>query len=55
MDWVEEFRCSRQTDAELERMKRVLREADRLRERTIIAPLTTGKLVRAVRDEQDEG
>jgi hypothetical protein len=53
-DWVEEFRRSRQTDAELKHFREVLEEADKLRERTNIAPLTTSELVRAVRDEQDD-
>jgi dihydroorotase-like cyclic amidohydrolase len=53
-DWVEEFRKSRQTEAELEHMKRVLRKAAKLRERTNIAPWTTQELVRAVRDENDQ-
>jgi hypothetical protein len=55
-DWVEEFRKNfrEPTDEELERFRQVLDEADKLRERINIAPLTTSELVRAVRDEQDE-
>jgi len=39
---------------ELREMKRVLAEAAELRKRTNIAPLTTGELVRSVRDEAEE-
>jgi hypothetical protein len=55
-DWVEEFRKNfrEPTDEELERFRQMLDEADKLRERINIAPLTTSELVRAVRDEQDE-
>jgi len=53
-EWIEEFKNSRQTDADLERMRVVLRKAAELRKRTNIAPLTTGDLVRSVRDEQDQ-
>jgi hypothetical protein len=53
-DWIENFKNSRQTRAELEKMKVVLRKAAELRKHTNIAPLTTADLVRSVRDEQDE-
>jgi len=53
-NWVEEFKNHRQTAVELQRMKTVLRKAAELRKRTNIAPLTTGELVRSVRDEQDQ-
>ena len=53
-DWIEKFKNSRQTKAELEQMRVVLRKAAELRKHTNIAPLTTGDLVRSVRDEQDE-
>jgi len=42
------------TPAEKREMKRVLVEAAKLREHTNIAPLTTGELVRAVRDEAEQ-
>ena len=42
------------TALELREMKRVLGEAAELRKRTNIAPLTTGELVRSVRDEAEE-
>jgi hypothetical protein len=54
-DWVEEFRKNfrEPTDEELARFREVLAEADKLRARLKIAPLTTGELVRSIRDEQD--
>jgi hypothetical protein len=54
-DWVEEFRKSfrEPTPAHLARFRESLAEADRLRARLKIAPLTTGELVRSIRDEQD--
>jgi hypothetical protein len=52
---VEEFRKNLRepTDDELKRFREVLAEADKIRARANIAPLTTGELVRSVRDEQD--
>ena len=40
--------------AERREWKRVLAEAAKLRKQTNIAPLTTGELVRAVRDEAEQ-
>ena len=55
-DWVEEYRKRPEPSAEeLEDMKEVLAEADELRKRLKIAPLTTGELVRSIRDEADSG
>lgn len=54
-DWVEQFRKAYRepTEKELERFRAVLVEADKIRARNKIAPLTTGELVRSIRDEQD--
>jgi dihydroorotase-like cyclic amidohydrolase len=53
-DWVEHLREAVPTKAEREQMSRVLERAKELRKHTNIAPLTTGDLVRAVRDEADQ-
>ena len=52
--WVEKLRLAIPTRSERERMKEVLERAGELRKHINIAPLTTGELVRAVRDEQDQ-
>lgn len=51
-DWVEEYRKNDRepSDEELKRLGEVLDEIDKLRERMNIAPLTTGELVREMRD-----
>ena len=55
-DWVEEYRRNARepTDEELKRFRDVLDEIDKLRERMNISPLTTGELVREVRDEASD-
>lgn len=55
-DWVEEYRRNDRepTDEELKRFREVLDEIDKLRERMNIAPLTTGELVREIRDEASD-
>jgi hypothetical protein len=55
-DWVEEFRKNFQepTEEELKRFREVLEEADELRKRQNIAPLTTGELVRSIRERAGE-
>ena len=55
-DWVEEYRRNDRepTDEELKRFRDVLDEIDKLRERMNISPLTTGELVREVRDEASD-
>lgn len=54
-DWLEDFRENYRepTDEELKGFREVLEEADKLRARLKIAPLTTGELVRSIRDERD--
>jgi len=53
-DWIEEYRKRPEpSDKDLKRMEEVLKKADELRTRLKIAPLTTGELVRSIRDEAD--
>lgn len=56
VDWVEEYRKNYRepTEDELRRFREVLDEIDKLRERMNIAPLTTGELVREIRDEASD-
>jgi len=53
-DWIEKLKSHVPTKAERERMRKVLEKAKELRKHTNIAPLTTGELVRSVRDELDQ-
>lgn len=54
-DWIEEFRRNyrERTEAEMVKFREALVRADEIRKRSNIAPLTTGELVRSIRDEQE--
>jgi hypothetical protein len=54
-DWLDAFRRDfrEPTDEELKRFTEELERADKLRARLKIAPLTTGELVRSIRDQQE--
>jgi len=53
-DWIEEYRKRPEpSDKVLNRMEEVVKKADELRIELKIAPLTTGELVRSIRDEAD--
>jgi hypothetical protein len=55
-DWVGDYRKNYRepTEEELKRFREVLEEADELRKKQKIAPLTTGELVRSIREHADE-
>ncbi|MEO8458662.1 MAG: hypothetical protein ABI559_12735 [Chloroflexota bacterium] len=55
VDWVEEYRKNyrERTEVEMANFREVLARADEIRKRNNIAPLTTGELIRSIRDEQE--
>jgi hypothetical protein len=52
--WAEEYLRSRRppTEAELKARRKALQRASKIRERLDIRPLTTGELIRSLRDEE---